>query len=231
MDDVLTLTDHDIAAQRDRFRFEIIDTEVAARALILGEDGHAAAGFNAADILSAFGPAERGFSGCARSRLSARFADPNLLAIEDNEAAASHCGVALNHLHIAVKRCCLALVVNLESGGLDLNGGILVFKLPRFGRPGSGSSLGGACLCKGPRRRGDALGAERRRHDDRCELPRHGSLVLAASADARLPGSSVMATPLKRTALPPAPMSSRFGLRKPSSLFTHPGFSAPRMPC
>src|SRR5262249_40259643 len=167
MDDVLTLTDHDIAAQRDRFRFEIIDTEVAARALILGEDGHAAAGFNAADILSAFGPAERGLSGCARSRLSARFADPNLLAIEANDAWASHCGGALTPLRIAGKRCALPLPANLERGGLDLNRGILVCKVARFGQTGSGSSLPGACLGKGPRGRGDALGAERRRHDDR----------------------------------------------------------------
>src|SRR5215469_9558409 len=53
MDDVLALTDHDIAAQGDGLGLEIVDAEVAARALVFGEDGHSAARLNAPDVLGA----------------------------------------------------------------------------------------------------------------------------------------------------------------------------------
>src|SRR5262245_66230809 len=53
MDDVLTLTDHDIAAQRNRFGLEVVNAEIAARDLILGEEGQGAARFNGAASLRA----------------------------------------------------------------------------------------------------------------------------------------------------------------------------------
>ena len=59
VDDVLTLADHDIAGQRDGFRNEVIDAEVAAGVLILGDDGDAAARFDAPDVLRAFRPGQR----------------------------------------------------------------------------------------------------------------------------------------------------------------------------
>src|ERR1700751_2193266 len=66
MDDVLTLTDHDIAAQRDGLGLEIVNAEVAAGALIFGEHCDSTPRFNAADILSALRSAELRFRGRAR---------------------------------------------------------------------------------------------------------------------------------------------------------------------
>src|ERR1700685_1831730 len=56
VDDVLALADHDIAGQRDGLGNEIIDAEIAAGILILGDDGDAAARFDAPDVLRAFWP-------------------------------------------------------------------------------------------------------------------------------------------------------------------------------
>src|SRR5271156_5367001 len=39
VDDILALADHDIAGQRDGFRKEVIDAEIAASVLVLGDDG------------------------------------------------------------------------------------------------------------------------------------------------------------------------------------------------
>src|SRR5262249_42632477 len=221
------LADHDIAAQCDGLSLEIVYAKVAASALIFGENGHCAARLDAANVLGAL-RAERRFYRRPRS-VCARLPEADFLAIKNNEAAAPHCSVALDHLDIAGKGRSFALVVNLKRGGLDLNRGVLVFELPRFGRSGGGSALSHARLCKSLRRRIGERRPEHRHRDNGCE-PHHGSLVLAGSAAARLPGSSVMATPLKRTTLPRSTMSSRLALRKPSSIFTDTGLSETTFP-
>src|ERR1700720_4286145 len=54
VDDVLALADHDIAGQRDGLGHEVIDAEVAAGILVLGDDSDTAARFDAPDVLRAF---------------------------------------------------------------------------------------------------------------------------------------------------------------------------------
>jgi hypothetical protein len=66
--------------------------------------------------------------------LGGGFPKPNFLAIEDNQAAALHGGVALHHLHVAGKRRGFTFVMNLERGRLDLYWRIPVLGLQRFCR-------------------------------------------------------------------------------------------------
>src|SRR5271156_1117332 len=55
VDEILALADHYIAGHLDCFRKEFIDAEIAAGILVLGDDGDAAARFDAPDVLRAFG--------------------------------------------------------------------------------------------------------------------------------------------------------------------------------
>ena len=66
MNDVLALADHDIAAQRDGLGLQVIDAKIAARILVLGDDGDAAARFDAADVLRVLRHARRRFGGGRR---------------------------------------------------------------------------------------------------------------------------------------------------------------------
>jgi hypothetical protein len=51
VDDVLALADHDIAGQGDGLGNELIDAEVAAGILVLGDDGDAAARFASDELI------------------------------------------------------------------------------------------------------------------------------------------------------------------------------------
>ena len=94
---VLALADHDISGQRDRLLLQIVDAEIAARILVLGDDGDAAARLDPADILRALAaspgaarPAVRSPAaavGCWR-RLGLRSPDAMLRPVEDNERLA-----------------------------------------------------------------------------------------------------------------------------------------------
>src|SRR5215469_1446158 len=160
VDDVLALTDHDIAAQGDGLGFEIVNAEVAARALVFGEDGHSAARLNAPDVLGAFAAAKGRLAGhCGGCFAATRLANPDFLAVKDNQAAAAHRGVALHDLDIAGEGRGFAFVVNFERGGLDLDRSILVFELARLGRGGRRASLREARLRQSTWCRCDGYGA------------------------------------------------------------------------
>src|ERR1700722_18417827 len=86
VDDVLALADHDIAGQRDGLGNKVIDAEIAAGVLVLGDDGDAAARFDAPDVLRAFGPGQRrrrGRLGVGRWRTG--LGDADLLAVEHHQ--------------------------------------------------------------------------------------------------------------------------------------------------
>src|SRR5271163_3181434 len=51
MQDVLALADNNISGQRNRFFLQVVDAEVAARILVLGGDGNAAARLDPANVL------------------------------------------------------------------------------------------------------------------------------------------------------------------------------------
>src|ERR1700720_479286 len=145
VDDVLALADHDITGQGDGFGNEVIDAEIAAGILVLGDDGDAAARFDAPDILCAFRSRQRRLGvGSWSAGLCTTLADADLLAVEHHQLLAFHRGIALHHLNVAGEGRCLVFVAHFQRRRFDLDRLILVlaaleqalYRRPRGARRG-----------------------------------------------------------------------------------------------
>src|SRR5580704_8499843 len=226
VDDVLALADHDIAGQRDGLGKEVIDAEIAAGVLILGDDGDAAARLDAPDVLRAFGPGQcrrRSRLGVGRrsAALCTSLSDADLLAVEHDQLLALHRGVALHHLNVAGERRHLALVAHFQRRRFDLDRLILVL-----------AALEQA-LHRRPRsrprrlRRSQSRRQQRERHDTKVQRTRHWVFALSGSWS----GCSTIDTPpSKWMTLPFSVISIRLALRKPLSSFTQTGLFDTTLP-
>jgi hypothetical protein len=95
---------------------------VLAGVLVLGDDGDAAARFDAPDVLRAFRPRRRRRRGrLGVGRRSCGLGDADLLAVEHDQLLALHRGVALHHLNVAGEGRHLALVAHFQRRRFDLD--------------------------------------------------------------------------------------------------------------
>ena len=118
--DVLALAHYDISSQRNCLRLHIIDAQITAGVLILGDHGHAAACFRSTDI-SALRHSRGGLTlGGPRSWRNSCVGTA-LRSVKHNKASALHDRVALRHLDVTGERGRLDLVQNFQRFRLNMD--------------------------------------------------------------------------------------------------------------
>src|ERR1700722_7950637 len=229
VDDVLALADHDIAGQRDGLGNQVVDAEIAAGVLILGDDGDAAARFDAPDILCAFGSCRRrgrfgvrfGVGRCVLRAAGLLLRDADLLAVEHDQLLAFHRGIALHHLNVAGEGRLLLLVAHFQRRRFDLDRLVLVL-----------AALEQALYRRArsrPRRlrHGQYWRQQSESHGTEGQPARHWVFALSASWS----GCSTIETPPSKWMTSPfSVMAMRLALRKPLSNFTATGLSETTLP-